>query len=82
LVEHPVPLALSPKFQVHVTGAIPPEVVAMKLTVCAVLAGFGLAVVVDTPRPALTTTGWADDVPVLPAESVTVTVTLKVPAAV
>jgi len=80
VVEHPAPVAPSPKFQVHITGATPPEVVAMKLIVCPVLAGFGLAVMVDTAKLAFTITDLAADVPVLPAESVTVTVTLKVPA--
>jgi hypothetical protein len=82
LVEHPVPMVPSPKFQLQISGATPPEVVAIKLTVCPVLAGFGLAVMADTARLALTTNDWAADVPVLPAESVTVTMTENVPAEV
>src|SRR6266568_8163137 len=48
LVEHPVPVAPSPKFQLQISGATPPEAVAIKVIVCPVLAGFGLAVMADT----------------------------------
>src|SRR2546430_4459385 len=77
----PVPVVVSPKFQLKVNGPTPPVVGSVNDT--AGLAS-GVAVVyrhAPADNLAATTTFWAGDVTETPFASVAVTLTLKVPAA-
>jgi hypothetical protein len=78
----PVPVVVSPKFHAKVNGAVPPLTVAVKLTVVPTSGFAGVTVVMVTDRAPETVTVCAGDVTDTLFTSVTLTVTLNVPAEV
>lgn len=77
----PVPVVVSPKFQLKVNGTTPPVVVAVNCTGVLVVGDAGLNVNVMAVKAGATTTDCGADVAETPLASMAVTVTLKVPAA-